>query len=156
MSAKKPAGTRARRPRTSAHSSRRIEGAETRAQALELRKQGLSFAAIAKRLGKHKSTIGEHVAKALQEIIDSSRDDAELVRQLELERLDALLAALGTRIKKHDVKAVEAAIKIGAARARLHGLDKQHVEVSGGGGLTIFLPAEEPAPAVPPTTAEDS
>jgi IS30 family transposase len=127
-------------------SPRLISGAETRAKALELRKQGLSFAAIAKRLGKHKSTIGEHVSRALREIIESSHADAETVRQLELERLDALLVALGARIKKHDVKAIEAAVKIGQARARLHGLDKQQVEVSGTGGLTIFLPAEEPAP----------
>lgn len=141
--------TRRKVSRQTRNSKQRARGVDHRAKALALRKDGHSYPEIAKRLKLALSTVYEHVTKALAEVSEVAHEDAVQVRQLELDRLDALLVALAPRIKKHDVKAIEAAVKVAMARARLHGLDKQQVEVSGTGGLTIFLPAEEPAPAGP-------
>jgi hypothetical protein len=48
---------------------------------------------------------------------------AEDVRELETQRLDAMLFALRTKIKQGDVRAIDTAIRIADRRAKLLGLD---------------------------------
>lgn len=145
----KPTGPRAarHRKRESPTGARRLRGSEHQQKCLELRKQGHSFAAIGKLMGLSKSTVVEHITRGLKECKAASLDEAEAVRRLELERMDRLLERLEARIKRHDVRAIEAALKVSVARARLLGIEAPtNVNVQGAGGLTIFLPAEDRDP----------
>jgi hypothetical protein len=94
---------------------------ERQRQALELRLAGDTFQSIADKLG-YKSKHGSFraVETALGEI---TREPAESVRAVELERLDAMLATLWPLMLKGDIQALAGCLKIGERRARLLGLD---------------------------------
>lgn len=106
---------------------RNIEAREKARQALELRKAGLSYEAIAARVGwSAKSTAYHAIGKALDAI---TREPAKRVRSLELERLDALLLALWQKARGGDAGAIDRILKIMERRAKLLGLDApQRVE----------------------------
>ncbi len=90
-------------------------------QALELRKAGVSYEAIASRLGyRDRSGAYRAVTAALKLTL---REPAEELRTLELERLDAMLLALWRRVQAGDEKAVDRVLRIMERRARLLGLD---------------------------------
>lgn len=101
----------------------RVRGAEHQQQCLDLKKRGLSFSAIAKRLGLSKSTVAEHVWNGLAELRALATEDAGQLRQLELERTEELWSKLYPRIQKSDVRAIEAGVRLILARARLLGLE---------------------------------
>lgn len=117
-----PSRSRTVRRQTRA-SAPRVRGAENRAKCLELKKQGLSYEKIGKRLSLAKATVVEHVRRGLAELAEATRDAADDLRQLELERLDGLYERLVPRIKKSDVRAIEAGVRLILARARLLGLE---------------------------------
>lgn len=102
-------------------SPRRIEAAERQTQALELRKAGISYDAIAGRLGfAGAQGAYEAVKSALQR---TQQEPADEVRRLEVERLDKLLTALWPEALKGNVQAVDRVLKIMERRASLLGLD---------------------------------
>src|SRR5664280_3101378 len=90
-------------------------------KALELRRAGGTYEAIAERLG-YQTRNGAHraVARALAR---NPAADAAGVRELETERLDRLLVAVWPVAMKGDAKAVDQVLKIAERRARLLGLD---------------------------------
>lgn len=97
--------------------------AERQRQAMELRKAGGSYRAIARELGIGVSQAYADVQTVLREVIELRDRDAEEYREQELERLDSLLLSIWPRAKKGDVGAVGEARKIGESRRRLLGLD---------------------------------
>ncbi len=106
-------------------------------QALELRKAGVSYAAIAQRLG-YRSGSGAHAAVGAA-LKRTQQEPADEVRRLELERLDGMLLAIAGQIKGGNQGAIDRALGIMARRAKLLGLDapvRQDV-TSGGEPLTI-------------------
>jgi hypothetical protein len=139
-------------------SERRLTAHDRRLAALELRKQGKSFAAIAETLGCAVSNAYKMVMTALRE---TQVEPAAEVRQIEIARLDAMLDALwpvvspnvlpltdaeGNVIVSADpdrnvqVKAVMSAVKIMERRARLLGLDaptKQEITGKDGGAIEL-------------------
>ena len=71
-------------------SERRLEAIEKQRKALELRKAGVGYVAIAKQLGyAGPSSSFKAVNSALKRTLQEPADE---VRRLELERLDALLS----------------------------------------------------------------
>lgn len=98
-----------------------IAATEKQIKALELRRQGKSYAEIARELG-YSSGSGAHnaVKKALRKTL---KEPADELRKLENARLDAMLVGLWPGIEKGDPKAVTAAVKISDRRAKLNGLD---------------------------------
>jgi len=105
----------------SVQSPRRIEISLKQAQALELRKAGASYGAIAERLKfKNAARAYEAVRAALQKTL---RPPAEELRQLESERLDALLLALWSQARQGNLGAVDRVLRVMERRARLLGLD---------------------------------
>lgn len=100
-----------------------IEAAERRLKALELRRAGLSYRAIAEQLGCDPSAAYRHVATELQDTREACKEAANELRELELSRLDLYLRALMPKILAGDTKAVMAALGIGKRRAELTGLD---------------------------------
>lgn len=99
----------------------KVEIRERQRQALELRLAGETFQSIAGKLD-YKSKHGAYkaVETALREI---TREPAEAVRQLELQRLDAMLVTLWPQMQRGDLQALAGCLKIGERRAKLLGLD---------------------------------
>ncbi len=101
-------------------------------KALELRKRGLPFRAIAKELNISKTHAHDLVVRALTEIREDNRKAADLVRDLEVERLDEWMTKLASRIDDGDCVAIKTALAISERRSKLLGLDApQRVEHSG-------------------------
>ncbi len=100
---------------------RRLSALDRQMQALDLRKSGASFAAIAQALN-YASPSGAHkaVMSAIKKVL---REPAEEVRTLELERLDRLQMAAWTKAIKGDLRAIDAVLRIMKRRAELLGLD---------------------------------
>ena len=98
-----------------------IAYAEKQRQALELRKAGLTFEEIAAKLG-YATHVGAYqaVKSAIRKII---KEPAEEVRDLEVARLDAMLAGLWVDARKGNVLKVDRVLKIMSRRAELLGLD---------------------------------
>lgn len=103
----------------------RVMAATNRALALKLRRQGLDFESIAKKLGCERSTACGYVKQALAELAEQDLENAAEVRSLELLRLDQMLNALQPAIDQGDTKSIDTALKIQDRRAKLLGLDKE-------------------------------
>lgn len=102
-------------------SPRRLSAVERQADALELRKAGVTLAAIAERLGyRGPSSADSAIRAALKKTLQPPADE---VRELEIERLDALLLALWPQARQGNQGAIDRVIKIMERRARLLGLD---------------------------------
>lgn len=89
-------------------------------RAVELRATGMSYAQIAAEVGyANRGTVHSVVIQALQA---REAESVDLLRQVELERLDAVHAALWPKAMAGDVDAVMALLRIIEARCRLLGL----------------------------------
>lgn len=119
--------------------NQQISAVEKQLRALELRKSGAAYATIAEVLG-YRSPSGAHAAvkSALKKTLQEPADE---LRQLELARLDAMLAALWPKANAGDVKAVHGVLKVLERRAKLLGLDAPTETdiTSGGRPLAIVL-----------------
>ncbi|PSK95792.1 hypothetical protein CLV30_12844 [Haloactinopolyspora alba] len=93
---------------------------ERMAQVLDLREAGGSYRAIAKQLNISHEQVAQDLSDALTEI---TREPAERVRDMELDRLDAMLLGLWSRARRGDLGAVDRVIKLMDRRAKYLGLD---------------------------------
>lgn len=113
---------------------------EREAQALELRKQGLTYGQIGDLLGI--SEMGAHkcVNRALNKFRTEMAEEAADVRQLELERLDALFAGVWMKALSGDPASMGSALKVMERRAKLLGLDAAtKSELSGPDGKPLSV-----------------
>ena len=102
-------------------SKRRLKATERHLEALELRKQGKSFPAIAEALG-YRGPSGAY--KAVMSALDKMlREPAEEVRKLEAERLDTMFEKLWGQIKSGNHGTIDKLLKVMDRRAKLLGLD---------------------------------
>lgn len=108
----------------SKHSATRLIAAENKVKALDLRRRGKSFAAIAKELDVSPRTAWNYIREAMRDLAELGEEKAEELVKLEEERLDALLDAIWDKAMDGDYKATEAALKIMSRRASLRGLDQ--------------------------------
>lgn len=107
----------------SPNASRRAAAAERRKQAVALRIAGATFEQIGERLGITKQAAFDTVSKALEDTRATTAESAETLRQMELQRLDALQTALWSDAVKGDVQAVDRVLKVMLRRSQLIGLD---------------------------------
>ena len=128
-------------PGESKTSKRRLKARERWLAALELRKQGLTFEAIAGALGyAGESAAYKAVMSALGEV---SREPVEEMRKLEATRLDKMQEKLSDKIgpdKDDGLPVVDRVLRIMDRRAKLLGLDqpqKSEVDVKVKGPLVI-------------------
>jgi len=121
--------------------TRAAETQERRRRALTLRRDGLSYDAIARKMGVSVSVAHAYVHDAIRDI---PAPEAEATRTIELERLDRLQAGLWARATKGDPKAVGAVLRVMDRRAKLLGLDApQKTEITGpDGGPVQVTPAD--------------
>ena len=97
------------------------EAAEQERMAVELRKAGCDYDAIAAKLGvANRSVAWKVVQRALKRSI---KEPAEQVRSLEVARLDDMHAGLWDRAKRGDPYSVDRVLKIQERRAAYLGLD---------------------------------
>jgi AcrR family transcriptional regulator len=106
--------------RTQKTSAERIDLDRRRAKCLELRIQGMSLRDIAKRVGMHHSSVAEAIEAELAQL---TREPAERLREVELERMDVLMKAAWDTAKDGDLNAIDTVLKVMARRAKLLGLD---------------------------------
>ena len=92
--------------------------------ALELRKSGLSYRKIAERLSINHQTAHNYVQKALAHLLELNNDSAEELRQLELERLDKITAAMDHWVEAGSFNHANIYLKAMERRSKYLGLDK--------------------------------
>ena len=98
-----------------------IQAQERQLQALELRKAGATYEAIAERLGyADRSGAFRAVTSALKATL---REPADELRTLELERLDSALLAIWRQVQAGDLHAIDRLVRLAERRAKLLGLD---------------------------------
>lgn len=112
--------------------------------ALDLRRQGLCYTDIAKRLGIAPPSAYELVQRALFTFVTEAAAEVAI---LESDRLDTALASIWERVERGDLPAIDRLIKIQERRAKLVGIDKQRdapavVAVSDGPDVSRLSPAE--------------
>jgi transcriptional regulator with XRE-family HTH domain len=91
--------------------------------AFDLRKKGWSQYQIADQIGVSQAAVSKILSRVMARLLVETHEDAEAVRKMELDRLDAMLLALGDKVADGDVAAIEASLKIAKRRAELLGLD---------------------------------
>lgn len=112
-----------------------IARAHRKAEALEYRLQGLSIREIAKRMKVGRSTVHEWI---VDEIDSITREPAEHVHKMELDRLDSLMVALWKKAKDGDVDAIDRVLVIMRDRRKMLGVDgPMKVELTGPGGKPL-------------------
>jgi hypothetical protein len=101
----------------------KVQAAQRRKSAVELRVAGRTYVQIAAELGVSKQRAYQAVAEAVAEVNANCRESAEELRRVECERLDALQIAFWDKAAAGDVKAADVVLKVMNRRARLLGLD---------------------------------
>ena len=101
-----------------------IRLAENRRLAMDYRRQGLSFVAIGKKLGVSDKSAASYIRWNLQVLCKLSKVETEEYRNLELSRLDELLAGLWPRAMRGDTFSVKECVSIIALRCKILGLEK--------------------------------
>ena len=113
-------------------SAQNCKAKDRQVDALSLRKQGLTYSAIAEKLGVSKASAVAYVQKALKELAEECKEEAEQVRDLELARLDDLYVVAAKRVAAGSEPAIDRCLRIMDRRARYLGLDAaEKVDVSG-------------------------
>lgn len=107
-------------PGTSGTGPESIARRERMAEALEMRKTGMSYRQIAARLDVSISTAHEYVTTALAEV---TKEPAATLLAIELERLESWLYAIEPAISEGDLKAIDRGIRISQRIGKLTGLD---------------------------------
>lgn len=119
--------------RNSPTAQRRIEAKERALKALELRKKGVRYEQIAQQLGySNRGNAHKAVMKELELLAKECREEAEQVRDLELQRLDDLYVVAAKRVAAGSETAIDRCLRIMERRAKYLGLDAaEKVDVSG-------------------------
>jgi len=100
---------------------KKVNAHDRQLQALELRKSGVSYPAIADTLGyRGKQGAFEAVKAALKKTLQEPADELLV---LELERLDAMTLAIASQVRAGNFGAIDRNLRIMKRRAELLGLD---------------------------------
>jgi DNA-binding CsgD family transcriptional regulator len=130
----------------SAASPDTLAAAERERQAMALRLAGATYAQIGVRIGTTESSACRIVKRVLARTRELADADAESLRALEAERLDAVLLAVWPQAQKGHLGAVDRVLKIAERRAKLLGLDAPSkwapTDPSGRSAWPVMEPAE--------------
>jgi hypothetical protein len=117
----------------------RCLAAARRAVAMRLRASGKTYRAIAAELNCSVRTAYRAVTRELERVRARLSEDAAQLLQLEMARLDSLLAALWPQAQAGNVRAMTAAVRVIERQYRLLGLDapgKTEAKVSATASVT--------------------
>jgi hypothetical protein len=107
----------------SATSPRRIVAREREQRALALRREGLTMAGIAAALGMSRAGAHRAVVRALDATKREIAEEADALRALQLERIEAGIRALWPAYVRGELGAVDRMVRLLDRQARLCGLD---------------------------------
>jgi predicted DNA-binding protein (UPF0251 family) len=131
----------------------KLKAAERRIKSLRLRQRGLTYAQIGETLGVSSKTAYRDVKKELEKIQKTCAEEAELVREIELRRLDELWSVANVVALNGDLKAIDRCLRIQERRAKLLGLDAaESVAVRHSGEITTWLDLYAVADRAQPNT----
>lgn len=119
-------------------SPRRIKSTERTLAALELRKKGLSYSQIGKELQVRPSTAYRYVVSELANLADVCLEEAAVIRDIELQRLDDLYQIAWVEANAGNVAAIDRCLRVMERRAKLLGLDAPE-KIDHGGDIQIVL-----------------
>lgn len=108
-------------PNNSKRGPRWVKIRKRQQHVLNLRVQGLSYEAIGKQVGIHKSQVERDVIACMEAMI---KEPAERAFKIEMRRLDELFSAHHEAACAGDVNATYACLRVVELRARLMGWDK--------------------------------
>lgn len=104
--------------------ARQIEIAQRRTKAVQMRLAGMSYSAITEQLGYPSSgAASKDVTRALRAASKAQQESSEELLQIEIDRLDRMMAGLWAKAITGDTKAVEVIEKLIYRRCQLLGLD---------------------------------
>lgn len=92
-------------------------------QILDLRRAGATYSQIGEQLGIDVSTAAKHVRRAYERLCAETSETTAEMRQIETERLDAMLLSIWPRVRKGELIAIDRALSIHSARSKLYGLE---------------------------------
>jgi hypothetical protein len=92
-------------------------------ECLALRKAGATYDQIAEKTGLAREGARLAVSRALKSLAEATTEAAEEVRQLELDRLDAMLLGLWQKAQRGDPQAIDRVLRIQERRAKYLGID---------------------------------
>ena len=125
-------------------SKQALNAAQRHAEALELRLSGMTYRQIGESMGFTESRAWKIIMDELARLNKERSELAEDVVRLEVDRLDRFLLGVFPAAESGDEKAIDAAMKIMARRAKLCGLDAPtKIESTGDVTLSVILPANE-------------
>lgn len=124
---------------------KKIAALEKRRQALELAKAGIDYQTIADRIGYNsRQAAWKAVNSAIKDII---RPPAEAVRDMQIARLDSMLASIWASVKQGQYGAIDRALKLEERRAKLLGLDAPvKTDLTNGGEITLTVKYQDKKP----------
>ena len=100
-----------------------IGNTERRRQAVDLRRKGLTFAAIGKEMGISLQAAHELVKKSLEDFRTDTAEAVEDHRRLELARLERIVEIVWPQVEEGRGDAVDRVLKVAQRKAALLGLD---------------------------------
>jgi DNA-binding CsgD family transcriptional regulator len=101
-------------------------------ECLALRKAGATYDQIADKVGVSREGARKAVCRAMAELSAATKEEADEVRHLELERLDVMLLGIWDKARRGDVQAIDRVLRIQERRARFLSLDMpDKVQLSG-------------------------
>lgn len=92
-------------------------------QVLELRRAGATYTQIGEQIGISESAAARYVRRAYERLCAETSETTAEMRQIETERLDAMLLSIWPRVRKGELIAIDRALSIHSARSKLYGLE---------------------------------
>jgi DNA-binding CsgD family transcriptional regulator len=124
--------------RQSKSSAKSTIARERERQVVALKKAGANFQQIADKLGITKPGAYKAWKRVNEQLAKATREDAELLRAQQLERINDMLLGLWNKAASGDVQAVDRVVRLLERESKLLGLDSpQKKELSGPGGEPI-------------------
>lgn len=118
---------------------KRLLARERDRQALELRMQGLTFAAIGAELGVSWQAAQQAVQRSLEVTKAAIAERAEELRAIEVERLEKITEVLWPRVLEGDLRAIDRVLRTRESFRRLTGIDLAQETAGAATGDTFVL-----------------
>jgi hypothetical protein len=123
----------------SANAPARVSARERERRAVDLRIAGYRYEDIGRELGVTKQAAHQAIARAMERTAKDIGEQADALRALEAERLDAAARALWPAVAEGDVRAQDTWLRNRARYAALLGLDlKPEINVNTGPEIVII------------------
>lgn len=102
---------------------KRLVARERDLRAVEMRKQGMTYAAIGAELGVSWQAAQQAVQRSLDQTKADISENADELRAIEAERLDKITETLWPRVLEGDLRAIDRVLRTRESFRRLTGLD---------------------------------